>query len=428
MRLQLALIEQIAETGYRATRVGDVLARSGLSRKSFYEHFPNKQECLLATFDLVADESLRRVERAYRAAEGWPGCVEAAISELFSSTLENPGAQRLALIEIASVGPAGIERRERSIVRYERFIRQALETAPGEGTVSPVVLKATIGGLNWILYRRVFAGANRELAGLIPALVSWATAYYPTPEALLTEPRRHAVAPRAFSGGRAPGTLAPHGKLRARRGLARGDQNVSRSFVVHSQRERILDAVANLTATDGYAELKVENIAEQAAVSLNAFYEHFVGKEDALLVAFEVGHAKALAAVEAVYTAEDDWRHGVRAAIAALFEFLASEPAFAHMALVDALTATARTAERSNVAVSAYAPMLVPRPGEGVDTQPAAITVEAVASAIYEMCLDYALKGRIRELPELTVLATYMALAPFVGSEEATSVAMEAVG
>jgi AcrR family transcriptional regulator len=65
---------------------------------------------------------------------------------------------------------------------------------------------------------------------------------------------------------------------------------------VHSQRERILDAVTNLTAAHGYIDLKVEDIAEQAAVSLNAFYEHFADKEDAFLVAYEIGHAKMLLA------------------------------------------------------------------------------------------------------------------------------------
>ena len=81
-----------------------------------------------------------------------------------------------------------------------------------------------------------------------------------------------------------------------------------------------------------------------------------------------MGHGKGLAIVERAYAAESDWRYGVRAAIAALLEFLASEPAFAHIALIDALTATARSAERSSVGVSAYAPMLVPGLDGGLAT------------------------------------------------------------
>ncbi|HMH47386.1 MAG TPA: TetR/AcrR family transcriptional regulator [Solirubrobacteraceae bacterium] len=427
LRLALALIDEIADNGYHATRVADVIARAGVSRKTFYEHFANKQECLLVTFDMIADEGMRRVEHAYRQAHGWPGRVEAAIRALFESVIDNPGALRLSLLEIAAVGPPGIARRERSLERYERFIRDALELAPGDGTVSETVLMAVIGGLNRVLYRRVLRGQDAELLALVPDLTSWATSYYPTPPAILAEPSPLAEDRRRSSlleGGRAPGTLAPHPVLGGRRGLPRGEQNVSRKYVEHSQRTRILDAVANLTASDGYAQLKVEGIAEHAAVSLKVFYEQYGSKEDAFLVAYEIGHGKALSMVERAYAAQSDWRLSIHAGIAALFEFLATEPSFAHIALLDALVATPRAAERSNAGMTAFARLLVPAldeaPGE---TPPAAVTVEAIAGGIFDLCVHYALQGRIRELPELTPSATYIALAPFIGGEEAALLA-----
>jgi AcrR family transcriptional regulator len=349
----------------------------------------------------------------------------------------------LSLVEIGAVGPAGIERRERSLDRYVSFIREGLELAPGDGAVSEMTLKAIIGGVNRVLYRRRLKGEDAQLLAIVPDLVSWATSYYPTPAAILAEPRAESaggargegarggegtgVGTGVLYGGRAPGTLSPHSRLNPRRGLPRGDQNISRSFVVHSQRERILDAVANLTAAEGFAALNVEDIAEQAAVSLKAFYEHFAGKEDAFLVAYEIGHGKGLAFAERAYIAESDWRLGVRAGIAALFEFLATEPSFAHIALIDVLIATARTAERSNVGVQAFARMLVPRTEEAPGRSPVlAVTIEAIAGGVFELCLHYAFQGRIRELPELTVSATYVALAPFLGPEEAARVAMDA--
>jgi len=197
--------------------------------------------------------------------------------------------------------------------------------------------------------------------------------------------------------------------------------------VVHSQRERILDAVANLTAARGYSELKVEDIAEQAAVSLKAFYEHFADKEDAFLVAYEIGHGKALAATERAYVDAGDWRLGVRAGLCELLGFLAAEPSFAHIALVDALVASDLTAERSNIGVDALARMLVPGLEEApAQTPRAPVTIEAIAGGIFELCLRYALHGRMRELPELTAPATYIALAPFIGGKDAARVALGA--
>jgi AcrR family transcriptional regulator len=430
--LTLAMIEAVAEKGYRETTVADVIKHARLSRKTFYEHFANKQECFLAAYDEIAARAIRRMEQAYREADGWPGRVEAAIRALFEAAVENPGAARLLLLEINALGAVGVERRERSSVHYERFMRDALELAPGRGTVSDAVLKAIVGGLQRVLCRRVLRGEDSAgLLALVPDLVDWATSYYPTPTVLLAEPAKAASGrPSPVpEGGRAPGTLAPHPRLTSRRGLPGGEHNLSRSFIVHSQRERILDAVANLTAAHGYTELKVEDIAEQAAVSLNAFYEHFADKEDAFLVAYEVGHAKVLASTERAYDNAGEWRLGVRAGLAALFGFLAAEPAFAHIAVVDALVATPLTAERSNIGIDALARMLVPGLEEAPGQTPRApVTIEAIAGGIFDLCLRYATHGRISELPELVPSATYIALAPFLGSKDAALVARNSPG
>ena len=426
LRLALAMIECVDEDGYRSTRVADVIDRAGVSRKTFYEHFGNKEDCLLATYDFIAAEGMRQIEAAYHAASGWPERAEAAIGALFDSAIANPGALRLSLLEITAIGPAGIERRKRTIKHYESFIRDALELAPGAGVVADVSLKAVVGGLNRALYRRVLRGDTEELRALVPDLVAWATSYSRAPAAILAEPTPLSEAQRAairVQGGRAPGTLAPHPLLGGRRGLARGDQNVSRSFVVQNQRARILDAVTNLTAKDGYAALKVEEIAEHAAVSLVAFYEHFADKEDAFLVAYEVGHGKAVAAVERAYALESDWRRAVGASIGALFGFLASEASFAHIALIDALTATPHTAERSRDGVGSFAQMLVPGLEHARGFRPPMVTVEAIAGGVFELCMQYALAGKIRDLPELVPSATYIALAPFLGGEEAAHIA-----
>ena len=423
------MIDAVAVKGYRETTVADVVARAGLSRKTFYEHFSNKEECFLSTYDQISTRVIRRMDLAHKRANGWSSRVEAAIRALFEAAIENPGAARLILLEINALGPGGIERRERSADHYERFMRDALERTPGKGSLSDPVVKAVAGGLQRILCRRILRGERAKLLTLIPDLVTWTTSYYPTPANIMAEPfgRRHADhgGRHVLEGGRAPGTLAPHPSLTGRRGLPSGDQNVSRSFVVHSQRERILDAVTNLTAAHGYIDLKVEGIAEQAAVSLKAFYEHFADKEDAFLVAYEIGHAKALASTERAYTAAGDWKLGVRAGLAALFDFLAAEPAFAHIALVDALVATELTAERSNIGVDALARMLVPGQEEAPGQTPLApVTIEAIAGGIFELCLHYAFQDRISELPELTPSATYIALAPFIGGKEAARVAL----
>jgi AcrR family transcriptional regulator len=434
-RLIAAMGEIVGENGYASTTVSDVIAHAGVSRKAFYQHFANKQECFLAAYDKVVAEVRREIARAYEsAAKGVPERATAAIEKVFERAIKKPGTLRLVIIEAGVVGQAGIERRERLMSEYEGLLRDMLGLPAGPGTVPNPVLRGIVGGLNGVLYAHLQTSRLRQLHQLIPDLVRWATSYSPPPAAMMMRLPLHKAAdnrrlPPGLVGGRAPGTLAAGAAATTaggrRRGLTRGKHSVSRSLVVHNQRERILDAVANLVARDGYAALTVDGIAERAAVSLQAFYEHFTGKEDAFLVAYELGHAKGLSIVERAFATQSDWRLGIREGISALLDFLASEPAFAHLALVDTLTATRRAAEHAGDGVAAYAEMLIPGAEQATDlVLPPAATIEAIAGGLFELCLTYALLGHIERLSELLPHATSFALAPFIGPEQAGQVAV----
>lgn len=430
-RLLVAMAELVGRHGYAETSVANVLELAGVSRRAFYQHFDNKQACFLATYDAIATEGRREITRAYEAAANPADAAQLAVAKLFERAVDNPGGVRLVLAEAGVVGQAGIERRERLMSEYEGLLRDMLGLPAGRGTVPNPILRGIVGGFNGVLYAHLRGGRLEQLLELTPDLVAWATSYNPAPQSimrLLKKPTNGRRPPPRLLGGRAPGTLALNavGELGGpRRGLARGKRGtVSHSLVVHSQRERILDAVANIAAEEGYVALTVEGIAERAAVSLQAFYEHFTGKDDAFLVAYELGHAKSLYTVERAFAAQPDWRLGVREGIAALLDFLASEPAFAHIALVDALSATRSTAERATAAAAAYAEMLIPGAELADDLPlPAAVTLEAVAGGLYELCLTYALQGQLEQLPDLLPRAAYFALAPFIGPEQAGQIA-----
>lgn len=435
MRVGMAMLEAIGEKGYVATTVSDVVGRAGVSRKAFYQHFANKEECFLATYDAIAREGRRRVARAFRDAEGQPDRMETGIRSVFEAAMENPDAMRLAITEITAVGPAGIERRERAIVEYAQLIREGLLTSPGmsadTATVLPdTTLRAMVGGLNRVLVACLYGSRRTKPLELVPELARWISTYHPVPEAFAanlkaTRSRRkraHARQP----GGRAPGTLSPH---QDRRRVPRSGYSASRSFVVHNQRERILDAVTNLTANNGYGNLTVEDVAAEASVSLQAFYEHFESKEDAFLVAYELGHAKGLGFVERAFAQAPDWRSGVRDGLCSLMSYMASEPSFAQLSLMGTMVATPRAYELSNRGVAAYARLLAP----GFDEvpkrkRPPQIAIDAIAGGLQEMFLHYAVQGRIEDLPELTADATYVALAPFIGAEAAAQIAVEPTG
>ncbi len=424
-----ATIDVVGEKGYAELTVSDVIKRAGVSRRAFYEHFANREECFLATYDSIMAESARAVAEAFDQARGLPGNAQTAIAEVFARALRRPDAMRVLMVEIGAAGPEGLSRREQLGVAYESALRERLGLPPGPGPIPNPVLRGVIGGIGAVLYSHVQSGRRKQLMQLVPQLVRWATSYWPAPPELmgLTDPDARTL-PREYAAGRAPGTLSLGAAASRRRRLVGGESGVSPSYVAHSQRERILDAVANLTAANGYAALTVEGIAAEAAISLQAFYEHFPSKEDAFLLAYEVGHGKGLALVEHAFDSQADWHHGVRAGIAALFDYLASEPAFAHLALVDVLAASDRTTERAAKGITVYAQMLAP----GFDAAPSRqrapdVTIEAIAGGLFELCLHHALQRRMHELPLMVPRATYFALAPFVGADVAGTIATSAL-
>ena len=413
------MLASIGEQGYATTVVADVIAKAVASRKTFYEHFEDKHACFFAMSDEIAGQWVERVERAEESSEDEQGTLEALVNELFALALESPAALRVLAVELTAAGDAGIERRERALDGLAGPLRDALgEDSPR----AELVARTIVGAILRILYARARRGARvrrprrGELLALAPEVAAWASCYLGGPGADLLPASNGGTNQPAPVGGRAPGTLSLGSRAIERRGLPRGEGNVSRSFVVHNQRERILDALANLAAAKGYGATTIPEIVQEAAVSVQAFYEHFSGKEDAFLVAYEIGHRKALAIVERAYESQEDWPTAVRTAIAVLLEFLASEPAYAHLALIDTLTASPKAAAVAHDGMSAYAAMLEPGLQLNVNgNPPTAISVEATACALFELCFVYVATERTRDLPSLLEVAGDIALRPFLG-------------
>ena len=299
------MLTSIGEQGYAATVVADVITKAVASRKTFYEHFEDKHACFFAMSEEIVDEWVARVERPENTSEDGREAITLLVEELFALALESPASLRVIAVELTAAGPTGIERRERALDKLAQPLREAL--GEEESDDIDLLARTIVGAILRILYARARRGAGvrrprrGDLLALLPEISTWASSYMSRtgiPPAPLSTVEQGSM---ALVGGRAPGTLSLGSRAIERRGLPRGEGNVSRSFVVHNQRERILDALANLAAAKGFGATTIPEIVQEAAVSVQAFYEHFSGKEDAFLVAYEFGHRKALAIVERAY-------------------------------------------------------------------------------------------------------------------------------
>jgi AcrR family transcriptional regulator len=202
------------------------------------------------------------------------------------------------------------------------------------------------------------------------------------------------VYPRTAERAGAP-RRAPHQLPSGRHGL-------QRSFVAANQRERILSAVAGAAAELGYAEMSVEAVIARAGVSRRTFYDHFKNKEDAFLAAYDAAVHQQVRHIRVAYLKEATVQERLRAGISAYLEFMASEPEFARMCIVEVFAAGPRAIARRNAAMRMFAEIIEDNISELAPSCPiAAIAAETIVGGIHEVVFSRVLAGRTDELPGL---------------------------
>jgi AcrR family transcriptional regulator len=201
--------------------------------------------------------------------------------------------------------------------------------------------------------------------------------------------------------------------------LPSGRHGLLRSFVAANQRERILSAVAQAAAELGYAEMSVEAIVVRAGVSRRTFYEHFRNKEDAFVAAYDAVVHQLARCIRRAYLNETTVRERLRAGIRAYMQFLASEPEFARLCIVEVLAAGPRAIARRNEAMRMFAEIIEDNIHELIPgCRRAALTAETIVGGIHEVVFRRILADRIDELPDLAdeLLATILMLDVAVGN------------
>lgn len=176
-RMLEAMAAAAAEQGYPDTTVADVVARAGVSRKTFYEHFGDREECFLAAFDVGIGYLLSELARATRGVPDWQPRLRAAVQTLLRVLADDPDFTRIGTIEIMAAGSRGLKRRSEMMRvfagQYRRLHREARSRDPAVPPRDDRVFAALAGGVIEMVVVEVAAGRTAELASLEPALVQF---------------------------------------------------------------------------------------------------------------------------------------------------------------------------------------------------------------------------------------------------------------
>jgi len=202
--------------------------------------------------------------------------------------------------------------------------------------------------------------------------------------------------------------------------LPPGRHGLSRDFVETNQRERMLDAVADVVSFQGYAAMSVEDIVSAAGVSRRTFYDHFTGKEDAFLQAFDRVAGELLQRVNAAYDASGTFGEAVVGCLREFLEFAAAEPRFADLCIVEVLAAGPAAIERRSAVLNELAELLE-RAAQTVSDRisPPGLTAETVIGGIYEVVYSRVLQGQAGDLPALLPGLAYSVMLPYLGHHRA---------
>lgn len=126
-RLLAAIVQFIPAKGYLATSVADLIKRAGVSRRTFYELYPNREELLKSAFETDAELSIEADRVACERSGGPTRQLEALMRRLCRGAGEHPGTAMLLAVEIAAAGPNGYELRGALMSDYATLIRECLK-------------------------------------------------------------------------------------------------------------------------------------------------------------------------------------------------------------------------------------------------------------------------------------------------------------
>lgn len=211
--------------------------------------------------------------------------------------------------------------------------------------------------------------------------------------------------------------------------LPAGRHGLPQEFVVQNQRERIVTALVDTVAERGYNATTVADITKAAGVSRRTFYEHFDGKEQCFLVAYEMIAKHILESMQAATEVFDEWPQKVKAALATMLRFLSAEPELARAYAFEPVAVGGPIAARHSTSMQGLIEILkAGRPAHEGDRPLPEVTEETIVGGVFSLIVREIVAGHVSRLEELLPDLVELALTPYLGAEEAIHQAQSTPG
>jgi AcrR family transcriptional regulator len=175
-RLYAAAASVFARLGYADATAEAIAREAGMSKATFYEHFDNKEDCIVALFDAGAEAVIEAMRQAGAQAEGSgpAGRVRAIVHTYLEVLAAFPDEAQTLLVEIIGAGPRAMERRDRALAEYARTIdevnREDAELGWAPRLASLHDAFAVVGAVVELASRQIRTGEPHDIRDLEPVV------------------------------------------------------------------------------------------------------------------------------------------------------------------------------------------------------------------------------------------------------------------
>lgn len=168
-RLLQALAEVVADKGLGAVTVADVVRVAGVSKRTFYEQFADKDVCFLTLYRLASASALDTLRAAVQPALPWQTQVETALRAYFAHLSAGPRLLRTLFVEIHHLGEAGAVARREVMTSLAGFMCETVNRdRPAEQALSPAMAMAAVGAITELVLQAIERNEQAELERLVP--------------------------------------------------------------------------------------------------------------------------------------------------------------------------------------------------------------------------------------------------------------------
>lgn len=184
-RLLEGMARSVAFKGYADTTVADIVREAGVSKRTFYECFATKKDCLMALYVAASHGALKVLKQAIDPKRDWKTQVEHAIGAYLACLARNPALLRTLFIDILSLGPEGLQVRRRMNQELADFVVQVVNAGhprtPQDTARIATLAMAVVGGINELILQAIEGNHTAELPELTGSCSALVHAVLATP-------------------------------------------------------------------------------------------------------------------------------------------------------------------------------------------------------------------------------------------------------